>query len=88
MTSPQTNKTAAPYRPRRAALNWVDFLVIGVTAAIFLAVVATNTTHAARAQGLSALIPASELPSQDAQIADQPGLIKARIGLAMARPWT
>jgi hypothetical protein len=82
------NTPAAPYRPRRAALNWVDFLVIGVTAAIFLAVVATNNPHAARADTLSSLIPASELPSLDPQVADQPGLIKARIGLAMARPWS
>ena len=61
MTSPQT-KTAAPYRPRRAVLNWVDYLVIAATALIFVGVLAVNNTHAARAQTLSTIIPASELP--------------------------
>ena len=83
MTSPQS-KTAAPYRPRRAVLNWVDYLVIAATALIFIGVLAVNNTNAARAQTLSATIPASQLPSQDAQMADRSGLIKARIGLALA----
>jgi hypothetical protein len=83
VTSPQT-KIAAPYRPRRAALNWVDYLVIGATALVFVGVLAVNSTYAARAQTLSSIIPASELPSQDAQMADRAGLIRARIGLALA----
>jgi len=83
VTSPQ-NKTAAPYRPRRASLNWVDYLVIGATALIFVGVLAVNSTYAARAESRSSIIPASALPSQDAQIADRAGLIKARIGLALA----
>jgi hypothetical protein len=83
VTSPQT-KTAAPYRPRRAALNWVDYLVIGATALIFLGVLAVNGAHAVRADSVSSIIPASELPSQDPQIGDRAGLIKARIGLALA----
>ena len=83
MTSPQT-KTATTYRPRRAALNWVDYLVIAATAVIFVGVLAVNNMHAARAQSLSTVIPASELPSQGAQMADRAGLIKARIGLALA----
>ncbi len=60
MTSPQT-KTATPYRPRRAALNWVDYLVIAATALVFLGVLVVNNTNAARAQNLSTVIPASEL---------------------------
>lgn len=83
MTSPQT-KTAAPYRPRRAALNWIDYLVIAATAMVFVAVLAVNGTYAARAQGRSNVIPASALPSQDAQPDTQAGMIKARIGLALA----
>jgi hypothetical protein len=83
VTSPQT-KTAAPYRPRRAVLNWVDYLVIAATAVIFIGVLAVNNMQAARAQSLSTIIPASELPSQDPQMADRAGLIKARIGLALA----
>ena len=83
MTSPQT-KTATTYRPRRAALNWVDYLVIAATALVFIGVLAVNNTNAVRAQSLSTIIPASELPSQNAQMADRAGLIKARIGLALA----
>jgi hypothetical protein len=82
VTSPQT-KTAAPYRPRRAALNWVDYLVMAATALVFVGVLALNGSYAARAQGASSIIPASELPAQDAQIDDRAGMIKARIGLAL-----
>jgi len=77
-------KVAAPYRPRRAVLNWVDYLVIAATALVFVGVLAVNGTHSARAQTASTVIPASQLPSQDAQIADRGGLIRARIGLALA----
>jgi len=83
VTSPQT-KIAAPYRPRRAVLNWVDYLVIAATALVFVGVLAVNSTYAAPAQGTSSIIPASELPSQDAQTADRAGLVRARIGLALA----
>jgi hypothetical protein len=83
VTNPQT-KIAAPYRPRRAVLNWVDYLVIGATALVFIGVLAVNSSYAARAQALSSIIPASELPSQDAEMADRAGLIRARIGLALA----
>ena len=83
MTSRRTN-TATPYRPRRAALNWVDYLVIALTALVFVTVLAFNTTYAARAQAASSVIPASELPAQDAQMDNRAGMIKARIGLALA----
>jgi len=83
VTSPQT-KTGTPYRPRRAALNWVDYLVIAATAMVFAGVLAVNGTYAANAQGGSTIIPASQLPSQDARIDDQASMIKARIGLALA----
>lgn len=83
MTSPQT-KTGAPYRPRRAALNWIDYLVIAATAMVFIGVLAVNGTYAARAQDGSSVIRASELPSQDAQPDSRAGMIKARIGLALA----
>ena len=83
MTSSQ-NKTNAPYRPRRAALNWVDYLVIAATAVVFVGVLAVNNGHAAHAQSSSTIIPAAELPSQDARPADQAGLVRAKIGLALA----
>jgi hypothetical protein len=83
VTSPQ-DKTGAAYRPRRAALNRVDYLVIALTVAVFFGVLAVNQTTAARAQSLSPLISASELPSQDAAMGNAAGMIKARIGLALA----
>ena len=84
MNSPERPAKAAPYRPRRAALNWVDYLVIAATVLTFGAVVAAKNPHAARAQTLSTVIPASELPAQVNAPGDQAGLIKARIGLALA----
>ena len=51
MTSPQT-KTATTYRPRRAALNWVDYLVIAATALVFIGVLAVNNTKIAKTSDL------------------------------------
>jgi len=78
---------AIPYRPKRAALNWVDYLVIAATVLTFVVVVAVNNPHAARAMSRAAanIIPASQLPAQTGQLGGDAGLIKARIGLAMAR---
>ena len=84
MNSPDEKAKAVPYRPRRAALNWVDYLVIAATVLTFAAVVAVNNPHTARAQTRASIIPATELPSQDLHPGSQPGLIKARIGLALA----
>ena len=82
MNSPEKAK-AIPYRPRRAALNWVDYLVIAATALTFLVVVAANNPHAARAQSrTSDIIPASQLPVQVSQLGSDGGMIKARIGLS------
>ena len=84
MNSPDTKVKAVPYRPRRAALNWVDYLVIAATVLTFAAVVAANNPHAARAQTRAAIIPAAELPTQTAQVNEQPEMIKAKIGLVLA----
>ena len=84
MTSPDQKAKAIPYRPRRAALNWVDYLVIGATVLTFAAVVAANNPHVARAQTRASIIPAAELPPQVAQAMDQADLIKAKIGLTLA----
>ena len=85
MNSPVKAK-AVPYRPRRAALNWVDYLVIAATVLTFLVVVAANNPHAARAASrASDVIPASQLPVQVSQLGSDTGLIKARIGLMAVR---
>jgi len=87
VNSPDKPK-AVPYRPKRAALNLVDYLVIAATVLTFLIVVAANNPHA-RAQSRAAadIIPASQLPVQTSQLGSEIGLIKARIGLAMGHPW-
>jgi hypothetical protein len=83
VNTPNKSK-AIPYRPRRAALNWVDYLVIAATALTFLVVVAANNPHAARAASRIAadIIPAAKLPAQTSQLGSDAGMIKARIGLA------
>ena len=84
MNSPDKPK-AVPYRPRRAALNWLDYLVIAATVLTFLVVLAVNNPHAARAQSrVSDIIPAEQLPQPTSPLGSEAGLIRARIGLAMA----
>jgi hypothetical protein len=85
--SSHSQAKAVTYRPKRAALNWVDYLVIAATIATFATVVAVNNPHVARAQTRSSVISASELPVQTSQLPDDASLIKAKIGLATSRPW-
>ena len=68
-----------PYRP--AALNWIDFLVIAAIVATFLAI-ATTSVRAAKAATLE---DPPTFATQTGQSAVDPGLIKARIGLAMGK---
>ena len=79
---------ARPYRPRRSALNWVDFLVIAATVMTFLAVLAINGPRSARAQNHAEIIPSSELPVQLSSLPVEPGLVKARIGLSTTPHWS
>jgi hypothetical protein len=78
---------AIPYRPKKAALNWVDYLVIAATVLTFGVVLAVNNPHTARAQSRLNVIPASELPVQTGQLRIDPDLMRAKIGLATSRPW-
>ena len=87
MKSTHSQATAVPYRPKKAALNWIDYLVIAATIATFATVVAVNNPHAARAQTRSPVISAAELPAQIGQAHEDANLIKAKIGLATTRPW-
>ena len=79
MKSTNSLATAIPYRPKKAALNWVDYLVIAATIATFATVVAVNNPHAARAQSRSPVISAAELPAQTSQVHEDANLIKAKI---------
>ena len=80
MKSTHSQATAVPYRPKKAALNWIDYLVIAATIATFATVVAVNNPHAARAQTRSSVISAAELPVQIGQAHEDANLIKAKIG--------
>ena len=85
MKSSPSQAKAVPYRPRKAALNWVDYLVIAATVLTFGIVIAVNNPHAARAQTRPNVIPASELPVQTGELPLDPNLIRAKIGLANNR---
>jgi hypothetical protein len=83
LNKPQT----IPYRPKRSALNWVDFLVILATVLVFGVVVASSNPHArAQTRTTSSLI--TDLPEQASVGIDGAGLIKARIRLAIGAPWS
>lgn len=71
-------------KPRRAALNWVDCLVIAATALIFLAVVLANNPHSRRAR-TSLLL--QDVAPQTGQVVDN-DLVKARVRLAHGGPWS
>jgi hypothetical protein len=79
---PQTTTARRP----RPALTMVDYLVIAATVFTFLVVLSVNHSRA-KAEGRTSL-SAIELPAQTSQLPDAVGLIKARIGLAIARPWS
>jgi hypothetical protein len=84
-----TNQSkAVTYRPKRAALNWVDYLVIAATVLTFFGVVAANNPHAARAQTRASLLTSADLPEQVSEAPIDPALIKARIRLMTSRPWS
>lgn len=78
----KNNRSKTIARSRGAALNWVDYLVLAASILTFLAVVASNNPHTARAEGRSTLITAAELPEQVRQTPIDPALIGARIRLA------
>lgn len=63
-------------------MNWVDYLVLAATILTFLAVVAANNPHNARAQDAAALISSSQWPDQASRVPVDPALIGARIKLA------
>lgn len=85
MESPTHQPRTTARRPR-PALTMVDYLVIAATVFTFLVVLSVNQSRA-KADG-PASRSAIELPAQTSQLPDSLGLIKARIGLATARPWS
>jgi hypothetical protein len=73
--------SARPFRPH--ALTWIDFLVI---AAIMLTVGVIVTTTVGHAKAADLNDPPT-FSTEARQIGDDPGLIKAKIRLAIGSPW-
>jgi hypothetical protein len=76
-----TRTTARPFRPN--ALTWIDFLVIAAIALTFIAIASTTIARAKAATYNDPPTFAVEV----GHAADDPGLIKARIRLALGKPW-
>ena len=75
-------RTAArPFRPN--ALTWIDFLVIAAIALTFLAIASTTI---ARAKAAHVSDPPT-FAAEAGHATDDPGLIKAKIRLAIGKPW-
>jgi hypothetical protein len=77
-----TNKsrTIARQRHSRLSLTWIDFLVIAAIVLTFATIVSTTVSRAKSSTHNSASSP--EFSTEISQIQDDPGLIKARIGIA------
>jgi hypothetical protein len=76
-----TNKTRTiARRHSRLSLTWIDFLVIAAIVLTFAAIVSTTVSRAKASTHHSASSPA--FSTEVSQIQDDPGLIKARIGIA------
>ena len=77
-----TNKPRAIAKRRhsRLSLNWIDFLVIAAIILTFAVIVSTTVSRAKASTHNSASSP--EFSTEVSQIQDDPGLIKARIGIA------
>jgi len=72
---------ARPYRPQ--ALGWIDFLVIAAIILTFAVIVSTTVSHAKASTHNTAPTYSTEV----SHVADDPGLIKAKIRLAIGSPW-
>jgi hypothetical protein len=82
-----TNKTRTiARRHSRLSLTWIDFLVIAAIVLTFAAIVSTTVSRAKASTHHSASSP--EFSTDVSQIADDPGLIKAKIRLAAGAPWS
>ena len=81
-TANKSRTTARPYR--RPALTWIDFLVIAAIILTFAAIVSTTVSRARAATHYDPPTFSTEVN----QIDGDPSLIKARIRLAIGRPWS
>jgi hypothetical protein len=70
-------------RPSRAALNWVDYLVIAATALTFLVVVLAHSPHSRKTRTSYLLRDTSP---QTGLMSDTAELVSARIKIATGTP--
>lgn len=84
MNSPGKPSDAPRYRPKRAALNWVDFLVIVATVLTFLVVVVASKPTARPLPNLTS--STRDLPAHPERIPDELAVIGAKIRLATGEP--
>ena len=86
---PSTDRPRSLARSGRTpALTWLDFLVIAATGLIFGAVVMANIPTGKSSMRTSAVPTAlpRDVPVEISQLPDDPGLVRARIGLAIGGP--
>ena len=82
-----TNKTRTiARRHSRLSLTWIDFLVIAAIVLTFAVIVSTTVSRAKASTHNNT--SSREFSSEVSQIADDPGLIKAKIRLAAGAPWS
>jgi hypothetical protein len=85
-TTMDSKSSDAPrYRPKRAAFNWVDLLVIAATVLTFLVVVVASKPTARPLPHLSSLT--RDLPAQHERVSSALAVIGAKIRLATGEPW-
>jgi hypothetical protein len=73
--------TARPFRPY--ALTWIDFLVIAAIALTFVAIASSTISHAKA----SDYDDPPTFAAETGHAGDDANLIKARIRLAIGKPW-
>jgi hypothetical protein len=71
---------------RRLSLGWIDFLVIAATILTFAAVVMGNIPTGKSSMRTDVL--SRDVPIEIGQLPDDPGLVRARIRLAIGGPWS
>ncbi|WP_421999081.1 hypothetical protein [Reyranella sp.] len=87
------NKPRSAVRPyRRPMLTWIDFLVIAAIILTAAAIVSSTVGRARAAESVSTRAAITYDPptysTEVGQISDDPGLIKAKIRLAVGAPWS
>ena len=93
MKPPTDRPKAIAQSGRKLALTWLDFLVIAATVLTFGAVLMANIP-AGKASMRTGVLPPTDGPVEisqlpdDPQLPNDPGLVRARVKLALGGPWS